>query len=165
MNDRFVNSLGSCALDTVSFLLIHSFTHQPIHFFMQNEPNLITYVPDDTNESRKRRQFYPKLLNIFIHLRWTFAHKSKKMRIFCKFLKTSYLTPCVSKAYINIPIRPHWHQLLCQQICCQHFCWQYNLQAATRQATKKYKTNPISDIRLFTSPQHTGHGSRPTSDD
>jgi hypothetical protein len=40
MNNRFVNSLGSRALDTVSFLLINSFTHPPIHFFMQNEPNL-----------------------------------------------------------------------------------------------------------------------------
>ncbi len=56
-----VNFPGSCALDTLSFLLIHSYTHQPRNkiparrdFFMQNEPNFesTASLPTSPHEPR-----------------------------------------------------------------------------------------------------------------
>jgi hypothetical protein len=75
MNNRFVNFLGSCALDTVSFLLTHSFTQKFIRkgrthslFYAkrtQFQPTGV-YPPSVwRDKTRKKNKFYPKLLSTF----------------------------------------------------------------------------------------------------
>ncbi len=48
------NFLGSCVLDPVSFLPIHSYTHQPINFFIQNKPNYTNHASSPTSPNGPR---------------------------------------------------------------------------------------------------------------
>ena len=52
---------------------------------------------------------FHSLLQLFTRQLWTFPQKTQKMNAFCNFLKQTYLTPCTTKTYINIPIHSSTH--------------------------------------------------------
>jgi hypothetical protein len=67
--------------------------------FMKNEPNLNISA---TKIYLDLASWLRCLLQLFTSPRLTFAHKLKKMRAFCKFLKITYLTTCTTKTYITL---------------------------------------------------------------
>ena len=106
--------------------LFYSFTHIPIHsstFICKTNPILPT-----------------KSINSFTHLLIIpynylstkgalLLKKTQKMHAFCNSLKLTHLTPCVSKAYINISSQNTLHQS--------------RAKSFTRLRRKICKTNPI----------------------
>jgi hypothetical protein len=57
---------------------------------------------NEPNTNRKLTTENRKSLHLFTRKMRTFAHKMKKMHAFCKYLKLTYLTPDISKPYMNI---------------------------------------------------------------
>ena len=77
-----------------------------------------------TNESRKRRRFHPQLFLRNTQKKRELFQKNQKMRAFCKYLKTTNLTPYTTKTYITFHLR-------------------YRVSRIKNRAPKKCKTNPI----------------------
>ncbi len=80
---------------------INSFTHQPILFFMQNEPNFTTNAPTKHEKYANFTPTFHSLLHLLTNITRTFTQKSKKMREFCHFLTLTHLTPYTTKTYIK----------------------------------------------------------------
>ncbi len=106
------------------YLPIHPFTHLFIHFFMQNKPNFNhrhtqydirntrlfmqnepNFTPNAPTKHAKDTNFTPiyhPLLQLSSRQMRTFDQKCKKIRVFCKYLTLTHLTPRTTKTYINI---------------------------------------------------------------
>ena len=69
---------------------------------LQNEPNFTTNAPTKHANAANITQISYSLLQLCTRQLRTFAQKKQKIRNFCKYLKTTHLTPCKTKTYINI---------------------------------------------------------------
>ncbi len=65
--------------------LIHPFTHQPIYFFIQNEPNLTTNAPTNHAKDTNFTTIIHSFLQLSIRQMRTFTKKSKKYPPFVLF--------------------------------------------------------------------------------
>ncbi len=59
------------------------------------------FHPQSTNQTRKRTEFHPKLLQLSNRLRRLFLNNCKKIPAFCTFLSLAYLTLYTTKTYIK----------------------------------------------------------------
>ena len=96
---------------------------------MQNKPNLNWRETKICKTNPILPQFFHSFLQLFTRQLRTFAKKSQKMSAFCKYLKTTHLTPYTTKTYKNIYPSTRF-------------------TAHQSRPTKKCKTNPISITKM-----------------
>ena len=130
-------------------------SHQTIHFFMQNKPNLPNtqrrIMQNEPNFNLKAptkhakeanfTQIIHSLLQLCIRQMPTFTQKFTKNRKNHNFLTLTYLTLYIAKGYTN-------------------FCQGMRFALQELRETKKCKTNPISHPTPLPTSRQTGHGPR-----
>ena len=75
---------------------------------MKNKPN---FTPNAPTKHAKDEYFTPIFhshLHLFTRQMRTFRQKMRKIRVFCKYLKQTHLTPCTTKTYTNIHTKIHF---------------------------------------------------------
>ncbi len=68
----------------------------------KNKPNFTPNAQTKHTNAANITQISHSLLQLCTRQLRTFAQKTQKIRNFCKYLKTTHLTPYISKTYINI---------------------------------------------------------------
>ena len=106
----------------------------------KGEPNFKSNAPTKHAKDTNFTQISQSLLQLSIRQMPAFTQKCKKIRNFCKYLKTTHLTLYTTKTYIRF--------FLPKAVLPQNTLHERNLPTVFR-GGKKCKTNPISHTLIY----------------